>query len=157
MIKDEDVAKELLQDLFLKLWTKRTELNVEKPLQPYLYKMASRLAYNHFRKIAQDQRLISQLILTTVDHVTNIEDTLIDEETQALLRQAIDHLPTQRKKVFTLCKLEGKSYDEVSNTLGISNATINEHVVKANKAIKQYFWANYSMTVIVVVLHLIDH
>jgi RNA polymerase sigma-70 factor (family 1) len=157
MVVDEDAAKELLQDLFLKFWIKRMDLDVTKPLKPYLYRMAANLTYNHFRKVAQDKRLISQLILTTVEHISNIEDAIVDRETTALLHHAISSLPPQRKRVFTLCKLEGKSYSEVTVMLGISEATINEHIVKANKTIKQYFLRNKEIAVLLIFHILGEH
>jgi len=139
MVKDEDITEELLQDLFLKLWTKRSDLDHRKPLKPYLYKIAASLVYNYFRKVAQDKRLVGQLILSTVDHISSVEDEIVGREALDLLKEAINHLPPQRRLVFTLCKLEGCSYKEVGDRLGISGATINEHIVKANKAIKDFF------------------
>jgi RNA polymerase sigma-70 factor (ECF subfamily) len=142
MVKDEAIAEELLQDLFFKLWVKRHDLDTEKPLKPYLYKIGASLVYKHFRKEAQDQRLINQLIIDTVDHATDAEQAVIDKEMQTLLGMAIAQLSPQRKQVFTLCKLEGKSYSEVGAVLGTSNETVKDHIVKANKAIRHFFLHN---------------
>jgi RNA polymerase sigma-70 factor (family 1) len=157
MVQDDDIAQELLQDLFLKLWNKRFDLEINKPLKPYLFKIAESLAYSHFRKIAKDQRLISQLIITTIDFVPNPEDAIINKETHELLSQAINTLPAQRKQVFTLCKLEGKSYQEVSDQLGISVKTISDHLVKANKAVKQHFLLNQDVAIVFFVLQTLNH
>ncbi|UZJ63980.1 sigma-70 family RNA polymerase sigma factor [Sphingobacterium sp. KU25419] len=59
-----------------------------------------------------------------------------EEEIDKALYSLIDSLPAQRKKVFMLCKLEGKSYNEVSAMLGISVAAVNDHITKANKFLK---------------------
>ncbi|GAE66770.1 hypothetical protein H3Z85_17945 [Chryseobacterium indologenes] len=56
------------------------------------------------------------------------------------LMRTIDQLPPQRKAVFSLCKLEGKSYKEVSSMFSISEAAVNDHITKANK----FFLKNYN-------------
>ena len=49
---------------------------------------------------------------------------------------ANEELPNQRKQIYKLCKIEGKSYAEVGQQLGISPSTINDHIVKATKFLK---------------------
>jgi RNA polymerase sigma-70 factor (family 1) len=150
LVKDEDIAKELLQDLFLKIWESREHIDLGKSFKSFLYKVAENIVYGHFRRVAKDQRMIAQLITASVDFDDNAEEAIISAETHDLLKRAIESLSPQRKQIFTLCKLEGKSYDEVSNTLGISNSTIRDHMVKANKAIRAYFLQHQDMAVIMI-------
>ncbi|SEM74636.1 RNA polymerase sigma factor [Mucilaginibacter sp. P25] len=157
IIKDEEIVQEILQDVFLKIWTKRDTLDPEKPIKAYLFKIAENLVYKHFRKIAQDQRLIEQLIENNIDYVLPVEDKIIESETKILINKAIESLPPQRKIVFTLCRLEEKSYKEVSELLGISVYTINDHLVKANKSIKQYFLANQHLALLVIIPKIFNH
>lgn len=157
MVADEDIAKELLQDLFLKLWTNRERLTTTKSLKPYLYRMAANLVYDHFRKVAQDRKLLDRLIYLTVEYDISAEDRMLNEETETLLKDAIEHLPPQRKLVYTLCKLEGKSYQEVSELLNISVATINEHIVKGNKAVKVYFLRRHEIAIALIAVWLAHH
>jgi RNA polymerase sigma-70 factor (ECF subfamily) len=71
-----------------------------------------------------------------------VEIKILHREETALLNKAIENLPPQRKEVFYLCKMEGKSYLEVSRRLGISASTINDHIVKANRAVREFILAN---------------
>lgn len=64
-----------------------------------------------------------------------------------MLNAAIDKLPPQRKRVFTLFKLEEKSYNEISEELGIAPRTINEHIQKANEFLKNELNASRMVTV----------
>ncbi|NHA02499.1 sigma-70 family RNA polymerase sigma factor [Mucilaginibacter sp. HC2] len=139
LVKDEEIAQELLQELFLTIWIKREQIDPDKKISAFLYKTANWLVLKHFRKIAQDKRLINHLIITTVDHVTPTEDIIIDKEIHDLLARAIENLPPQRKKVFKLCKFEGKSYQEAGELLGISTETIRNQIVAANKSVKEFF------------------
>jgi len=139
---DENMTKDLLQDLFLKFWLKRAELDADLVVKPYLFRMATNLTMNHYRRVVQNRQYLNWQFNSTVDHIVSIEQTIIDKERIALVKLAISKLPRQRQNVFTLCKLEGKSYAEVSALLGISNATVNDHIAKANKALKASWTGN---------------
>ena len=157
LVKDEDIAKELLQDLFLKIWESRGNINPEKSFKSFLYKVAENLVYGYFRKIAKDNRLIAKIVISYVDFDTNAEEAMISNENHGLLKKAIENLPPQRKQVFTLCKLDRKSYEEVSIELGISTATVSDHIVKANKAVKQYFIQNRDIAALFLLSQLFFH
>jgi len=150
LVKDEENAQELLQELFLHIWIKREEIDPGKKFSAFLYKTANFLVLKHFRKIAQDKRLINHLIIITINHVTNAEEIIIDQEIHALLARAIENLPPQRKKVFTLCKFEGKSYQEVGEILGISTETIRNQIVAANRSVKEFFLLHNDLAVILI-------
>ena len=62
-----------------------------------------------------------------------------DDEKLVALESTIQNIPPQRQQVFRLCKLEGKSYKEVSELLGISVSTISDHIVNATKFIRSNF------------------
>jgi len=157
LVKDEDIAQELLQDLFLKVWEKRDTLNTEMSFKSLLYKIGENLAYMHFRRIAKDKRLIDQLIVSSMAFANSTEEKLILKESQGILKQAIENLPLKRKQVYIMCKLDGKSYDEVSHELGISTSTISNHIVLANKAVKQYFLANQDLAVFIIAAQILMH
>jgi len=140
MVKIEAIAEELVQDVFVKLWNKRHLIDPDQPFKAYLYTIAQNLVYDFYRKLAKDKRLQGQVKALTVDLYQHIEEGIYLKETQGILHQAIDHLPSQQKLIFTLCKLEGKSYEYVGTTLGISPSTVNNHIVKATKKIKGYIF-----------------
>jgi len=157
LVRDEDIAQELLQDLFLKIWEIRSNIKLEGSFQSFLYKVAGNMVFMYFRKTAKDNRLIEKLIISYVDYDSQNEDSIISDENIDLLQIAIGTLPAQRKHIYTLCKLEGKSYDEVSNQLGISTSTISDHIVKANKTVKQYFLLNKNSAVLFLIGQLMLH
>ncbi|RKR84631.1 RNA polymerase sigma factor (sigma-70 family) [Mucilaginibacter gracilis] len=65
LVKDEEIAQELLQDLFLKIWENRHNIKLDTSFKSYLYKIAENLVYGHFRKMAKDKRLIESLVLSS--------------------------------------------------------------------------------------------
>ncbi|QHS55906.1 sigma-70 family RNA polymerase sigma factor [Mucilaginibacter sp. 14171R-50] len=157
LVKDEDIAQELLQDLFLKIWEIRKNIKQEGSFKSFLNKVAENMVYMHFRKIAKDNRLIEKLVISYADYETNNEESNLSEENLDFLQIAIGTLPPQRKQIYTLCKLEGKSYEEVSNLLGISTSTISNQIVKANKTVKQHFLLNKNIIVLFILEQLLTH
>lgn len=96
------------------------------------------MVYEHFRKLSRDLRLQAMLKIIMTELYTHSEETLQKKEDEALLKAAIDHLPPQRKQVFTLCRIEGKTYEEAGQILGIFSSTISNHLVKATKSVREY-------------------
>nr|WP_121269249.1 RNA polymerase sigma-70 factor [Pedobacter schmidteae] len=138
LLKDQDVADEIIQDLFLKVWEKREYINASQSFKSYLYTIAENLVYDHFRKVARDRKLQEKFRLVTTELYTHTEEDLLNKESREMINKAIETLPPQRKTAFILCKIEGKSYEEAAGIMGVSVSTVSNHLVKANLSIKAY-------------------
>jgi len=139
ILKDEEIAKEVLQDIFLTVWEKRLSIDPDKSFRSYLFRIAENRMVDVFRKAARDKRLADHLVNTSPLLSCNTEERVVFKESDAILQKAIESLPPQRKKIFVLCRMEGKTYEEVGSLLGISTGTINDHMVKAIRTIKSYY------------------
>lgn len=139
LVKLEAEAKEILQDVFLKIWLSRGNIDLDKSFGAYLTKIAENKVYDFFRKMARDKKKETMFLEMASSFFLGEEELNLSEEKAAMLDKAIELLPDQRQQVFRLCKLEGKTYKEVSELLNISVSTISDHIVKATKAIKAYF------------------
>jgi RNA polymerase sigma-70 factor (ECF subfamily) len=138
LLKSVPQTEQILQDVFLKVWEYRSSIDPEKSFRSFLFKIAENKAYDFFRKAARDKKLEAELIALSTVNYTVLEEFVADDEKLILLKNAIDKLPPQRQQVFRLCKLEGRSYREVSESLGISQSTISDHIVKATKSIRDH-------------------
>lgn len=147
LTKCEETAKEILQELFLKIWEKRNQIDPAKPFSAYLFQIAQNLMYDHFRKVARDKVLSDNLVISAALFHNLPEDNQIYHERLQWLESAIEQLPTMRKEVFKLCKIEGKSYVEIASLLEISPSTISDHIVKANRAIRKHLQVHGDVTV----------
>ncbi len=138
MVKSEVLAEELLQDLFMRLWTGRAQVDPDQPIKAYLYRIARNLVIDLLRRAATEQHIYQQITAATTEQYRHVEESLFKKENEAFLQQAINQLPPQRKKIFVHCKLEGKSYKEVAELYKISTSTVNDHIQKSTHAIKDY-------------------
>jgi len=138
LIKSREDIEELLQELFLRVWKNRDNLDTER-YRGYLYKIAENLVYDRLRKAAREKRLSVDYFTHIIEAYSHIEEGIFSKELLELLQRGIQQLPEQRRRVFELCKIEGKSYEEVSQLLSISVATVNSHITNANASIKAYF------------------
>lgn len=137
LVKSEQIAEEVLQELFLKIWEKREHINPELSFRSFLFSVAQNIVYDHFRKVALDERHRSEFIKGYTEDYAHIEEELVFKQAEEQLMKAIAKLPPQCQKVFVLFKLEGKSYKEICSQMNISRSTVNNHITKANNLLKQ--------------------
>lgn len=139
LVKDEDQAQEILQDVFIRIWNARETIDPSRPFSSFLFSIAQNLVRDFFRKAARDMKLRDSLARTGSELYDHIESALDLKETSEILQRAIDALPQQRKMIFTLCRVEGKSYEEVAAIMGISVSTVGNQLTKATKTVRQAF------------------
>lgn len=151
LLKSEDQVKEVLQELFFKIWEVRTQIDPEKSFKSYLFRIAENMVHDYFRKVAKDKRLLAKMVASSSELYQHIEEDILGKEEAQKLQHAINLMPPQRKMVFTLCKLEGKSYKEVEEIMGINAKTISSHMLQANRFLKAYFKDSAALTISLVV------
>jgi len=148
MVKSVEIAEEILQDLFQRIWEKRTSIEPDKSFKSYLFTIAKHLVYDFFNQQTKRHDIEAYLIAASSELYHHIDEELAYKESETIIAQAVDHLPPQRKLVYTLCKIDGKSYEEVSYLLGISVSTISDHIVKATKFLKAYYLSEHALLVL---------
>ena len=147
MIKSEELSKEIFQEIFMKIWEYRDRIDSDRPFGPFLYRIAENKVYDHFCKIAREKRMAGSLLAASLASHTDTEDRMLYQESLGLINRAIDQLPPARKQIYLLCKVEGRSYEEIAGMLGISTSTVNDHIVKANRYLRKVL-ADHADTVI---------
>lgn len=136
LLKSEVLAEELLQDVFMKVWEHRAAIDPTRSFKAYLYRIAENMAYDFFRRAAREKEILQEIIAANTELYTHVEESLLKKENIAFLERLLAQLPSQRKKIFVACKLEGKSYKEVAEEFGISTTTVNDHIQKAMECLK---------------------
>jgi len=145
LVRDKEVASEILQDVYIKIWESRDKIDLDKSYKGFLHTVARNLVYDYLRKAALDERSRSVMFSEAVEVYTHVEEALLTKENHKLLTEALKQLSDQCRKVYTLSKLEGRSHQEISDLLNISLATVNNHMVKGNRQVRAFFSQHYEL------------
>lgn len=136
--KSEEVAEEIIHDVFLKLWTSRDLLHgIENPLS-FLFTIAKNKSLDHLRKVARDAKLMDGLWLTIQNDRDPIQEMMEAKESYQIVNKAIGLLTPQQRLIWTLSREEGLSHEQIAQQLEISKNTVNNHLVASIKQIKAY-------------------
>jgi len=157
MVKSEENAVELLQEVFIKVWDKRELIDPEQSFRSYLFQIAKYTVYNFIRKNNLEKQIQAYLSRHNTQLYSHVEEQLDEKQDEQWLSQTIEQLPPQRRLIYKLCKIEGKSYAEVSTLLRISTSTINDHIVKATKYIKERHGVLDKSTLLIASFILLQH
>ena len=138
-VKSPAIAEDILQDVFLKLWEIRKTVNPDLCFSAYLYRISRNYVFKFLKKISTDESLQLRIMQELEKNITDTDIKLRWKEYEDIFLVAVAQLPPQRRKVFRLCREEGKTYDQAAAELGISRNTVKEHMVMAMKFVKEYF------------------
>jgi len=136
IVNDRDVAKDIVQEVFLKLWKNQQSLAFGEQIKSYLYKATKNTALNHLEKNKKMQLWTDDMesMNSTEDHL--YEDSGQKEALRQRVSQAIDQLPPKCKAIYMLCKHEGMKYAEVAEHLEVSLKTVENQMGIALKRLR---------------------
>lgn len=136
-LKDPDGAEEVVQEVMFRLWTNRSSLVIETSLRSYLFRAVRNGCMNvlKHRNVRDEYRNWRE----HQDQSTTLtqEDNLVVSELESRIREAIDRLPVERRKVFVHSRYDGLSYNQIAEKLGISVKTVENQMGKALKALRE--------------------
>jgi RNA polymerase sigma-70 factor (ECF subfamily) len=133
IVRNREKTEDIFQDVFLKLYKNREKLDSERPLWPYLRKIAINTTYSSFRKGKKE------LSIDDVPEFSN--NTNIEKEYQIkdLMKRILEKLPVNQRLVIVLQKFEGYKLDEISKELGISIKAVESLLSRATKNIVKIY------------------
>ncbi len=132
----EEIAKEIVNDVFLKIWQNRDSVNIKTCINAYLIKATRNKCIDYLRKKVRAQCYCEEILEATPSHYAHADDILIGQETHSILNEAIEKLPKQCKLVFSMSRDKGMSYTEIADTLGLGIKTVETHIGRALKILR---------------------
>jgi RNA polymerase sigma-70 factor (ECF subfamily) len=138
MLRDSDKAKDAVQEVFIKLWNNREKISVTHSLEAYL----KRSVINTTLNVIENEKRHSFLSLFNPSSVALVDrqnQTLIDnaDELRQTIDKAILSLPARTRAVFVLVRIEQMSYDQVSESLQMSNKAVEKEMMKALRLLRE--------------------
>lgn len=135
-IQSHDIAKDLTQQTFIKLWQSRHSLSLLHSIDTQCFTIANSILIDHLRKQASEKKHRSRLQQTNSHNLLSACHSLKDFESSDFLKAAAANLPPVRKVVFMLKIEKGYSNREIAEELSISVKTVEDHYSKAIKQIR---------------------
>jgi RNA polymerase sigma-70 factor (family 1) len=143
IVKNNEDAGEVVNDVFIKLWRARATIEKIDNLQLYLYKATRNTCLNYLAKNSRHAvKSLDDIDLELKSPVQNPEEALITKEMNHRLYMAINSLPPRCKMIFKLIKEDGLSYKETASLLNLSVSTVDNQLVLALKKLsKELFYS----------------
>lgn len=139
-IRDEDVAKDIVHDVFITVWERRSDIDFSQPLLPYLLSLTRNRCLNHLEHLKVKVRHEEQAQSTEPFYL--ITEDLGHEELIRAIMERIASLPDRCRDVMQLYLVDGKKYKEIADTLNISVNTIKTHISNGLKILRDEFPAS---------------
>jgi len=147
IIKSQEETENLMQDVFLNLWENRHKVEKDSSIKSYIFTIAYNSAISIIRKKAKESQFVEYL--KSIQKI-NQEPVNVEVEYNELtnkLDEIIKELPQRQKEVYLLHRVEGLKYNEIAERLNISINTIENHMSRALKTIREKL-GNYSLIAI---------
>ncbi|MFD2555111.1 RNA polymerase sigma factor [Sphingobacterium tabacisoli] len=155
LLRDSELAGDILQDLFIKVWELRADINPEKSFGGYLHTIATNMAKDRFRSALHQQVYLQSRADLTEGH-DSVSRFMDQKDMRAAVDAALAKLPPRQREVYTLYKIDGLSYKEIQQRLGISKPAVNRLIQEAGKKMREHLLPiGYLMLCSVVVEELI--
>ncbi len=155
-VKSRDIADDLVQDIFLKIWLKRSLLNPTHSFGAFLFKIAKNAILDYFRHQSAESSFFESFYhrVELLHHQS--EEDIIYADLKKIAEAVIEKLPEQRQKIFKMSREEGMSYDEIAQTLSISPNTVKEQIARSLKFIREQLMlqTDLSLVLILMILYL---
>ncbi|NLR65732.1 sigma-70 family RNA polymerase sigma factor [Chitinophaga varians] len=143
--KDQDIASDVVQEIFTQLWLTRESLREVESFRSWLFVISRHHAVRMLKNIDREYKKREewhQITQTAADGLEAQDEASLKEAYDILVKNAVDRLPAQQKKVWTLARLEGKKYAEIAEEMQISRETVKKYLQIASSSIADYIRNN---------------
>lgn len=149
MIKSDQVAEELVMDVFMKIWVGKELLTQIENFDHFLFRIAHNKSIDFLRSAARSPKL-KELLWEEIQQAASAsaDSEALEREFVRELRKAVSLLSPQRKKVYLLSREQDYTHDQIAEQLEISKATVNNHIVEAQRFIRSYLSKNLDLAIV---------
>lgn len=135
-LRDMDQSEEIVQEVMVRLWEKRDQIDIKGPLLAYLTTSIKNTCLNHIKHknivYAHEKSEAQRFAYDPAE----LEEEIGDMELEAAVLNAIAELPPQRRKIFSLSRVDGLKYHEIADQMGLSIKTVEAQMGSALKQLR---------------------
>lgn len=136
-LADEEVAAEIVQDIFVELWIKRADLDIEV-LERYLYQSVKFKVIDYYRASIVRQKYATAFAKEPLFEDAIVEHHLALQDLRSTVERGLNQLPIKTREIFRLNRFEDRSIREISDNLQIPERTVEYHITKSLKLLRTY-------------------
>ena len=137
ILKNSESAREVIQQVFYKIWEKRISLNIHTSMKAYLYKSVYNECMLQLKKEKNKEAYLSYILKQDTNKLAQGTSEKIETtDLEIRLQKALNELPEQCRTIFQLNRFEGLKYHEVASQMGLSLKTIENQMGKALKRLR---------------------
>ena len=130
ILKNKEDAKDVVQEVFLRIWQNRNKINEYSTFKSYLFTIAYNIIVDHFRKRLKDKKY-KDFLEANIKEVDSSQEKHIEfSDLNKLYEQAVEQLPPRRKLIYKMNRNEGFTYEVIAERLNISRNTVRNQMAK---------------------------
>ena len=140
MIGSRKEVEDIIQEVFIRIWERRRDLNENLSFCGFLFTIGKNLCLNYIRDDQSGRRVkehLKQIIDRSLD---DVEQVVYFNELEQMVQQVLEQLPYRQQQVYTLNRIKGYSRHEIASMLHISIATVDMHMSKALKTLRNHLY-----------------
>lgn len=130
-VQSREDCEEIIQELFLDLWTKRQHVTITTSLEVYLFTALRYKIYNYIRSQLTKRAHVDYVTSLGIPQANLVEDQLYYEELQQNLHQGLAQLPEKYRRVYELSRHQEYTYREIAQLLNLPIDTVEKQMAKA--------------------------
>jgi len=138
-LKSEEVAEDIVQEVFIKIWNSRSEIRTDTSFQAYLFTITLNSVRKYFNQQSRLNEVKHDILFESSGFKPDFDDNSNYQFMLDKLEVLISVMPEKRREVFIKKKLEGKSLKEISDELGITPKTVEYHITEAMRFLRSEF------------------
>lgn len=147
-VKSKDAGREVVQNVFLKIWERRGRLQVHTSFKSYLYRAVRNQALDRLKKARRRAEFIGEMQVDRMPRNGRTErrtaaDEMRHKELTDAIWRAVDELPERRKTTFILHRQHDLTYAEIAEVMGVTRKTVENQMGRALKTLRQLLASEY--------------
>nr|WP_262921392.1 RNA polymerase sigma-70 factor [Maribellus maritimus] len=148
-LKQEEDAEEIVQEVFIKIWKSRDKINIYSSFESFLFTIAYNATMSLLRKRVSESK--SREYLRSIQQVNTAEPVISEiqfKELEHKVQSLLEQLTPRQKEIYNLSREEGLTHHEIAIKLGISESTVNNHLVAIIKFFKSHIDSSLAVNVL---------
>lgn len=137
LIKDQDTAEEIVQDLFCRIWKDREKIRIESSLNGYLFRSVHNSCLHLIEHLRVVGKHAEEMMYQPQESPESPSDILNYKELQAKIASILEKLPERCGRIFCMNRFEGLKYNEIAEQLSVSVKTVEANMGKALKEFRK--------------------